>query len=630
MGTYYKPYEMSVVETFDGTDVEAAALNAAYPDEITIQSGETLVGGVAESLEQTLSVQGTLPATATETTFTITSAASAADTVFIQDQLQENIGSNVSILLGDTAEQIAAKLRASTITGFTLSGEGTEVIVTDDVVGSSEGIYSVFNIEFTDVDVFTETNETVTGTDEDGARKELVVYLFEGSVISSGNVRAYLNSTDYINISVLETDTVGEAIDKLVAGVVAGGVYDAENWQDQVLAVWNKTAQSLVSPISFTFTPITNTSEIDRIEGLDAQSGGSYTWGEMVCMSGSTGEGIVGILIDGTLYPSTTIPTLSNAETIGAAFRAITVPGWTWSGANSVARITCDTVGSKYRPIFYRSNGLQRFRRYYNGKNEDGSKNTSVLLAVDLTGRSAGGDVAVYYNSATPTYTTTVGDETAQQLADLLEADVPEGYTALNTSDNVTYMYTLPIMKDVAGAVAIPFSASAGDTGMTYFSSVADIAGKDEGVGGEIVAGTVNVYYNSATATETVLAGGETLEEAIDLIVADAPTGYTATKISATEVLFAKDEVGVNVIPLSTDYAGTGVIVDSFDFTAGEDRVKQEDAVLSVITPEGKYINAYKNTAILFSTRLVGHIPTYTTEVQSNANLGHYWIEIEE
>lgn len=110
-------------------------------------------------------------------------------------------------------------------------------------------------------------------------------------------------------------------------------------------------------------------------------------------------------------------------------------------------------------------------------------------------------------------------------------------------------------------------------TGTGFFESITGFVEYKEPVDGAttggLVAGDIEVFYNSAEATLVTLDGTETLGDVYDKIALSAPEGYSATNDGSIVIL--KTVAGANVIPLSIDLGSTGITKDTSVLIPGED-----------------------------------------------------------
>lgn len=182
--------------------------------------------GVKEKLVEEYTIGGD-PATYATFTLEVTSGETTGG-AFYFETLDGTTTDSATILSGDTAEQIATKLRALIMGDgeeWIIGGSGTTVTVTYSSVGNITNLIQVGTDETTTCD-FTYDDEWVDGTWEGGAKQERVIFVIDAATNNGGNITIDYNGTEVIT-AILNTDDADAIADKLVADAPTG--YIANN-----------------------------------------------------------------------------------------------------------------------------------------------------------------------------------------------------------------------------------------------------------------------------------------------------------------------------------------------------------------------------------------------------------------
>lgn len=189
------------------------------------------------------------PATAYVNTFVVTSAATVTEGPK-NITLKTNsgvVGTNAAITDTMTTAQVAAALRATTLAGYTISGENSTVIVTSNTTGNS-----VILVELdlgTDV-VFTYTESEVNGTFAGGSHKEIGAYTFDDFRLVAGTMTIRFNDElPIVPIELTGSETVTEIYDLIVAATPASHLSINHN-TGALLEIGSITAESNTLTIS--------------------------------------------------------------------------------------------------------------------------------------------------------------------------------------------------------------------------------------------------------------------------------------------------------------------------------------------------------------------------------------------
>lgn len=237
--------------------------------------------GVKEKLVEEYTIGGD-PATNGTTTFVITSSASDVGNAEISIPLEGTY--NCGISSGDTAEQIAAKIRAIDMSSsdFSLSGSGAEVIVTRSAyTGNNIQTYLGANLEASgEPAIFSFTGPTVVDGLYEGGAKRAIYADIPGGIESNsaGDITVYFGSLTGTTVTIAENETVQTLATKIAAQKptadwsvstpdMGGGTY--------ILQIRYNIASALDEEISIDYgtTGLNESAQAIYIPGVDATGG---------------------------------------------------------------------------------------------------------------------------------------------------------------------------------------------------------------------------------------------------------------------------------------------------------------------------------------------------------------------
>jgi len=277
------------------------------------------------------------PATYATFTLEVTSGETTGG-AFYFETLDGTKTDSATILSGDTAEQIATKLRAlEDIFDWTIGGSGTTVTVTYSSVGNITNLIQVGTDETTTCD-FTYDDEWVDGTWEGGSKQERVIFVIDAETNNGGNITIDYNGTEVIT-AILNTDDADAIADKLVADVPTG--YIANNLgEGMAIELVCEEPGAHATPISIdagttgvTFTDFFHTA------GVDATGG-----------EGALVPGNIEVFFNSDEAVEVAIEEGDELEDVYAKIAALEVDGYTITSDSNIS-IECDVGGAHTIPL---------------------------------------------------------------------------------------------------------------------------------------------------------------------------------------------------------------------------------------------------------------------------------------
>lgn len=152
---YNRIAEVADVESFDGSQAAAEALVTDYEGIITIQSAETsypalrganTLGVASTGVTATISVAPQVGDTANVITITVTHACTTSGDLSLVVDGADPV--TIEVLdTDDTVDKVATKIRAATVSGWTLSGATDKAILTQDAAAQGDAILLVLTPE---------------------------------------------------------------------------------------------------------------------------------------------------------------------------------------------------------------------------------------------------------------------------------------------------------------------------------------------------------------------------------------------------------------------------------------------------------------------------------------------------
>lgn len=387
---------------------------------------------VKESLVESFIVPqgGYAPATPETLTITLTAACNNSDDFLIGTQLNSV---PVAITAGDTPEQAAAKIRAATVAGWTLTGEGAQIIMTCDTVGNniigafiSEAGTGVYPIQV-----------PVKGTYEGGSAKEYSIKGFVLTGFHAGSINVFYNSATPVAVSLAGTENEAQIIAAIAAADHTG--YSVDSISGMYLQIQDATARAHAIGLSV--------ADVDS--GLAFESAGGELGVDPVEQGGIV-PGNISVFYNSA---SATLVALTGLEATSADVAdkiVLAAPiGYNVSTIGSDISIEKTVAGANAVPLSI-SFGTT-------GVTEDVA---TFIAGADRVGAIVPGNISVFYNIAGASLVPVTRDMLPSDIADAIVALAPATYTVANDAGAVS------IEKKVIGGNAIPLSISFGDTGV--------------------------------------------------------------------------------------------------------------------------------------------------------------------
>jgi len=283
------------------------------------------------------------PATYGTTTFVITSSASDVGNAEITIPLEGSY--NCGISSGDTAEQIAAKIRAIDMSSsdFSLSGSGAEVIVTRSAyTGNNIQTYLGANLEASgEPAIFSFTGPTVVDGLYEGGAKRAIYADIPGGIESNsaGDITVYFGSLTGTTVTIAENETVQTLATKIAAQKptadwsvstpdMGGGTY--------ILQIRYNIPQALDEEISIDYgtTGLNESAQAIYIPGVDATGG-----------EGALVPGNIEIFFNSDEAVEVAVEEGDELSDVYAKIAALEVDGYTITSDSNIS-IECDVGGA--------------------------------------------------------------------------------------------------------------------------------------------------------------------------------------------------------------------------------------------------------------------------------------------